>query len=68
MAEISIDLSSIKAPFLNVMAQKDDQVAPASSSALNNVVGSNDKSMIWGFIAVLALWDPICMRDIYPGN
>jgi polyhydroxyalkanoate synthase subunit PhaC len=40
-----IDLKSVKAPFLNVIAQKDDLVAPASSTALNNV-GSKDKSTI----------------------
>ena len=41
-----VDLRSIKARFLNVIAQKDDLVAPASSIALNNVVGSKDKSII----------------------
>jgi polyhydroxyalkanoate synthase subunit PhaC len=41
-----VDLKSIKSPFLNVIAQKDDLVTPASSIALNNVVGSKDKSMI----------------------
>ena len=34
-------------PFLNVVAQKDDLVAPGSSKALNNALtGSHDKSMI----------------------
>jgi len=41
-----IDLSKISAPFLNVVASRDDLVAPASSKALNDVVGSNDKSLI----------------------
>jgi polyhydroxyalkanoate synthase subunit PhaC len=41
-----VDLKSVKAPYLNVVAQKDDLVAPASSTALNNVVGSKDKSII----------------------
>jgi fermentation-respiration switch protein FrsA (DUF1100 family) len=35
-----------KAPFLNVIAQKDDLVPPASSTALNDAVGSKDKSII----------------------
>jgi poly(3-hydroxyalkanoate) synthetase len=41
-----VDLKSIRAPFLNIVAQKDDLVAPVSSTALNNVVGSKDKSII----------------------
>jgi class III poly(R)-hydroxyalkanoic acid synthase PhaC subunit len=41
-----VDLGNIAVPFLNVMAQKDDLVAPDSSKALNNVVGSKDKSTI----------------------
>jgi poly(3-hydroxyalkanoate) synthetase len=41
-----IDLSKIKHPFLNVVASKDDLVAPASSKALNDVIGSSDKSII----------------------
>lgn len=41
-----VDLRSISAPFLNVVAHSDDLVAPASSIALNNVVGSKDKSII----------------------
>lgn len=41
-----IDLGKIKVPFLNVMASKDDLVAPDSSRALNEVVGSSDKSII----------------------
>jgi len=41
-----VDLKTIMAPFLNVLAQKDDLVAPPSSIELNNVVGSKDKSMI----------------------
>ena len=40
--ESLVDLRSIKAPFLNIIAQKDDLVAPASSIALNKVVGSKD--------------------------
>jgi polyhydroxyalkanoate synthase subunit PhaC len=43
---IQIDLREIKAPFLNVIASKDDLVAPASSRALNDVVGSSDKSVL----------------------
>jgi polyhydroxyalkanoate synthase subunit PhaC len=41
-----IDLSKINHPFLNIIASKDDLVAPASSKALNDVVGSSDKSII----------------------
>jgi len=41
-----IDLKGVKAPFLNVLAQKDDLVPPASSTALNDAVGSKDKSII----------------------
>jgi class III poly(R)-hydroxyalkanoic acid synthase PhaC subunit len=43
---IQIDLRKIKAPFLNVIASKDDLVAPASSKALNEVIGSSDKSVL----------------------
>jgi len=41
-----IDLSKINPPFLNVIASKDDLVAPASSKALNDAIGSLDKSVI----------------------
>lgn len=40
-----VNLKDVKA-FLNVIAQGDDLVAPRSSSALNNAVGSVDKSTI----------------------
>ena len=43
---IRIDLRKIKAPFLNVIASKDDLVAPTSSKALNDVIGSSDKSVL----------------------
>jgi polyhydroxyalkanoate synthase subunit PhaC len=43
---LQIDLREIKAPFLNVIASKDDLVAPSSSRALNDVVGSSDKSVL----------------------
>ena len=43
---IQIDLRKIKVPFLNVIASKDDLVAPASSKALNNAIGSSDKSVL----------------------
>jgi polyhydroxyalkanoate synthase len=42
---IQIDLREIKAPFLNAVASKDDLVAPASSKALNNAIGSSDKTV-----------------------
>ena len=41
-----VNLKDVKAPFLNVIAQGDDLVAPRSSSALNDAVGSADKSTI----------------------
>ena len=41
-----VDLKSVKAPFLNVVAQKDDLVPPGSSTALNDALGSKDKSII----------------------
>jgi poly[(R)-3-hydroxyalkanoate] polymerase subunit PhaC len=41
-----VDLKNITAPFLNVVAQKDDLVPPDSSIALNDAVGSKDKCMI----------------------
>jgi poly(3-hydroxyalkanoate) synthetase len=41
-----IDLSKIKQPFLNVIAKKDDLVDPQSSRAINDVIGSVDKSII----------------------
>jgi len=40
------NLKNIKMPFLNVAAQSDDLVALPSSIALNNAVGSIDKSAI----------------------
>jgi len=33
-------------PYLNVIASNDDLVAPESSKALNEAIGSKDKSMI----------------------
>jgi class III poly(R)-hydroxyalkanoic acid synthase PhaC subunit len=41
-----IDLSKIKQPFLNVIAKRDDLVDPESSKAINDVIGSLDKSVI----------------------
>ena len=41
-----IDLSKINHPFLNIVASRDDLVAPESSKALNDVIGSLDKSII----------------------
>jgi poly(3-hydroxyalkanoate) synthetase len=43
---VQIDLRKIKVPFLNVIASKDDLVAPESSKALNNAMGSSDKSVL----------------------
>jgi polyhydroxyalkanoate synthase len=41
-----VNLKNITAPFLNIVAKKDDLVAPNSSKALNDAVGSSDKSLI----------------------
>jgi hypothetical protein len=38
-------LSKLFAPFLNGVASRDDLVAPSSNKILNDVVGSNDKSL-----------------------
>ena len=42
-----VNLKNITMPFLNVVAQKDDLVAPSSSKALNDALTeSKDKSII----------------------
>ena len=41
-----VNLNDVKMPFLNVIAQEDDLVTPSSSAALNDAVGSVDKSTI----------------------
>jgi polyhydroxyalkanoate synthase len=42
-----VDLKNVDMPFLNVIAEKDDLVAPESSKALNNVLTeSHDKSLL----------------------
>jgi polyhydroxyalkanoate synthase len=41
-----VDLKNISMPYLNILATKDDLVAPNSSKALNDVVGSDDKSLL----------------------
>ena len=44
---ILVDLKNINMPFLNIIAKRDDLVAPDSSKALNNALKeSNDKSLI----------------------
>jgi poly(3-hydroxyalkanoate) synthetase len=43
---VLVSLKDINMPFLNVLAQRDDLVASRSSIALNNAVGSVDKSAI----------------------
>jgi poly(3-hydroxyalkanoate) synthetase len=44
---VTINLKNIDMPFLNIVAEKDDLVAPNSSKALNNVLTeSHDKSLI----------------------
>jgi len=44
--EQRIDMTIVKMPYLNVIASNDDLVAPESSKALNEAIGSKDKSMI----------------------
>ena len=42
-----VNLKNINIPFLNVVAEKDDLVAPSSSKALNDALTeSHDKSLI----------------------
>jgi poly(3-hydroxyalkanoate) synthetase len=49
-------LSKISPPFLNGVASRDDLVAPASSKVLNDVVGSNDKSLMEHHSGHVGLW------------
>ena len=42
----TVNLKSIKVPFLNILAKKDDLVAPNSIRVLNDAVGSTDKSLM----------------------
>jgi polyhydroxyalkanoate synthase len=45
--DIIINLKNIKMPFLNIVAKRDDLVAPSSSKALNNALTeSRDKDLI----------------------
>lgn len=41
-----VDLKNINMPYLNIVATKDDLVAPSSSKALNDAVGSDDKRLM----------------------
>lgn len=41
-----VNLAKITAPFLNVVASRDDLVSASSSKALNDVIGTQDKSII----------------------
>jgi polyhydroxyalkanoate synthase len=41
-----LDLSKITVPLLNIVAEEDHLVAPASSSALNDLVSSKDKRLM----------------------
>jgi class III poly(R)-hydroxyalkanoic acid synthase PhaC subunit len=46
-SDVIINLSNINMPFLNIVAKKDDLVAPSSSKALNDALTeSNDKNLI----------------------
>ena len=42
----TINLSNITIPSLNILAKKDDLVAPESSKALNQAIGSTDKTSL----------------------
>ena len=44
--EQRIDLANVKTPYLNIIASNDDLVAPESSRALNEVIGSNNKTIL----------------------
>ena len=45
--DIIINLKNINMPFLNIVAKRDDLVAPRSSKALNDVlIESHDKNLI----------------------
>ncbi len=43
---ILINLKNVNMPFLNVIAKRDDLVAPTSSKAINNEIGSKDKDIL----------------------
>jgi len=46
-SNVVVKLKNINMPFLNVVAERDDLVAPSSSKALNNVLTeSHDKSIM----------------------
>ena len=49
-------LSKLFAPFLNGVASRDDLVAPSSNKVLNDVVGSNDKSLVEHYSGHVGLW------------
>ncbi|TLX86125.1 MAG: hypothetical protein E6L04_04100 [Thaumarchaeota archaeon] len=42
----TVNLKSIKVPFLNILAKKDDLVAANSIRVLNDAIGSTDKSLM----------------------
>jgi polyhydroxyalkanoate synthase subunit PhaC len=42
----TVNLKNIDMPFLNITAKNDDLVTPRSSIAINNAIGSKDKSVI----------------------
>ena len=44
--DMLVDLKRITMPFLNIVASNDDLVAPESSKALSNAVGSEDNSFM----------------------
>jgi hypothetical protein len=43
---VTVNLKNISVPFLNILAKKDDLVAPSSSRILNDIVGSKDKNLM----------------------
>ena len=46
MGENRINLSNIKVPLLNVVADQDHLVSPECSVSLNNLVSSTDKNLM----------------------
>ena len=58
-SELIINLKNINMQFLNIVAKKDDLVAPSSSKALNDALTeSNDKNLVGlmiGLAVVLAI-------------
>lgn len=62
-----INLRNVISPYLNVIASNDDLVAPASSRAINNVIGSTDKTILeFKSGHVGACISPKAHRELWP--